>query len=103
MSNAEVVQRFRENLKTDPAMRVAMRDADTEDRALAIARDFGFEFTAEDVRDALANDAVSDADLAGVSAGGGIDYTADPMRYWGTPEYRLYFQGAPDEPGNRRP
>ncbi len=51
MSNAEVVQRFRENLKTDPAMRVAM----------------------------------------------------DPMRYWGTPEYRLYFQGAPDEPGNRRP
>lgn len=100
MSNAEVVQQFREALKTDPAIRAAMRDADTEDRALAIARDFGFEFTAEDVYNALGSEAVSDDELAGVSAAGSdIDYTGDPMQYWGTPKYRLYFQGSPDEPG----
>jgi len=100
MSNAEVVQQFREALKTDPAIRAAMRDADTEDRALAIARDFGFEFTADDVYNALGSEAVSETELAAVSAAGGnIDYTADPLRYWGTPEYRLYFQGSPDEPG----
>jgi len=100
MSNAEVVERFREALKTDPAIRAAMRDADTEDRALAIARDFGFEFTAEDVYNALGSEAVSEDELASVSAAGGdIDYTADPMRYWGTPQYRLYFEGSRDEPG----
>ena len=96
-SSVEAVRNFCEQLKTDQELRMAMRDADTEDRALAIAKDFGFEFTGQDVRDAIA-DMLTEDELGAVSAAGaGIDYSADPMRYWGTPQYREYWRNYPDD------
>ena len=99
----EAVRSFCEQLKTNHDLRMAMRHADTEESAVAIAKDFGFEFTAQDVRDAIA-DMMTDDELSAVSAAGGsteIDYSKDPMAYWGTPQYREYFIGLPDDGGGR--
>lgn len=106
MSRQEAVLKFFEEAATNPALRAALADTESEEQAIAVARKFGYDFSNRDVadaREARYGGAVDDAaigDLSGGvsddSSGGALERTNDPMRYWGTPKWRSYWGRDPE-------
>jgi len=96
MSKYEAVTKFFEETRTNESLRAALTKTKSEDDVIEVAKKFGYDFTRSDI-DAAKQEkygAVDDAAMSGVSGGVvdcDIDYTADPLRYWGTPQYNQYW------------
>ena len=90
----ELVSKFFEEAKTNASLRAALAQTKNEDDALKVARRFGYDFTGADVEAARVqkHGALTDAAIESV-VGGTVDYTADPMNYWGTPQWNTYWSG----------
>lgn len=97
MSKYEAVTKFFEETKTNESLRAALTKTKSEDDVIEVAKKFGYDFTRSDVAAAKQEKygAVDDDAMSGVAGGvaddGGIDYTADPLRYWGTERYNQYW------------
>jgi len=98
MSKYEAVTKFFEETKTNENLRAALTKTKNADEVIEVAKKFGYDFSRSDVAAARAQKygAVDDAAMSGVSGGvaddGEIDYTADPLRYWGTEKYDQYWR-----------
>ena len=90
----EQVAKFFDEAKTNASLRAALAQTRSEDEALEVARRFGYDFAGADVRSARAEKygPMTDASVEKV-VGGSVDYTADPMNYWATPQWNQYWSG----------
>ena len=90
----EQVAKFFDEAKTNASLRAALAQTQSEDEALDVARRFGYDFTGTDVRATRAEKCgpMTDAAVEDV-VGGTVDYSADPMNYWGTPQWNQYWSG----------
>ena len=90
----EIVSKFFEEARTNASLRAALAKTQSEDDALEVARRFGYDFTSADVKATREqkHGPMSD-DAAGNIVGGTVDYSADPMNYWGTSQWDQYWSG----------
>ena len=104
MSKQEAVLKFFEETKSNANLRVALAEAGNSDGVIEVAKQFGYDFGLSDI--AAAKDdrygedeegALDDTAMSGIAGGAGVDYSSDPMRYWGTPQWGDYWRGYPDE------
>jgi len=99
MDKQTEVIRFFEAAKNDAQILAALKETRSEDEAAEVARRFGYEFTGEDIMATMDVEiyAMDDAMIENIVGGTQIDYSKDPMAYWGTPNYRNYWANYPDE------
>ena len=104
MSNQETVLNFFEEAKTNADLRAALADAGDGSGVIEVAKRYGYDFDLSDIADAARSKrggddegALDDTAMSGISGGAGVDYTVDPMRYWGTSQWDDYWRGYPDE------
>ncbi|MDD9885883.1 MAG: Nif11-like leader peptide family natural product precursor [Gammaproteobacteria bacterium] len=101
MDKQTEVIRFFEAAKNDEQILVALKETRNEDEAAEVAGRFGYHFTGEDILATMDVEiyAMDDAMIEDIVGGTQIDYTKDPMAYWGTPDYRRYWANYPDGGG----
>lgn len=99
MSKYEAVSKFFDETRTNAYLRAALMETGSEDDVIEVAKKFGYDFTSADVTAAKEEKygAVDDTAMSGIAGGAGVDYTVDPMRYWGTSQWDDYWRGYPDE------
>jgi len=102
MSKQETVLNFFEEAKTNADLRAALADAGNGSGIIEVAKKHGYDFDLSDIADAARNTrggegALDDTAMSGISGGAGVDYTVDPMNYWGTSRWDDYWRGYPDE------
>jgi len=103
MSKQENVLNFLEEAKTNADLRAALADAGSGGGVIEVAKQYGYDFDLSDIADAARSKrgadegALDDAAMSGISGGAGVDYTVDPMAYWGTSQWDDYWRGYPDE------
>ncbi len=95
MSKYEAISKFFEETKTNASLRTALMETKSEDDVIKVAKKFGYDFTSSDVAAAKEEKygAVDDAAISHLAGGSTVevDYSADPMRYWGTPQWDQYW------------
>ncbi len=93
MDKQTEVIRFFEAAKKDAQILAALKETRSEDEAAQVAKRFGYEFTGEDILSTMDVEiyAMDDEMIEDIVGGTQIDYSKDPMAYWGTPDYRRYW------------
>ena len=83
----EQLKAFLEKVQSDTSLQEKLQAADDSDAVLAIAKDAGFEISAENLKLVFGPPEISDGELEG--AAGGYDYTDARLKCPQVPTYDL--------------